>query len=343
MPKILIENKIPFIKGRLEPFADVEYVSGAEFTPDRVKDADALLVRTRDRCNEALLGGSKVSLVATGTIGMDHIDVPWCESHGITVRNSAGCNAPGVAQYVLSSLAALHGDLKGLTLGVIGCGNVGSIVAEWAEAAGMNVMVCDPPREALVKAGRDRELPYTPKQWHTLDQVLTHADIVTLHTPLTRSGEHATYHLISDREMRLLGRKTLVNAARGPVTDTDALLSSDARLIIDTWEGEPALNRDLLRKAEIATPHIAGYSAEGKQRATRMITEAVAEKFGIRPDTSDLAPAYVPLNRLPNSKFSIETVSRSYDPMAHTAKLKANPEMFETFRETWPYRPEPKF
>ncbi len=342
--KILIENKIPFIKGRLEPVADIRYFEGHELCPELVRDADALLVRTRDICNEALLGKSNVRLVATGTIGTDHIDTEWCRSAGITVRNSAGCNAPGVAQYVLSSLSHAFPTIEGLTLGVIGVGNVGSITAEWAEAAGMKVLACDPPRSrSLSKSG------YNPQTWHDLDYVLTHSDIVTLHVPLTRKGDDMTYHMIGDREMRLMeeaGVKALVNAARGAVADTRALIASARRggplLFIDTWENEPNPDRELLRLVTSATPHIAGYSAEGKQRATRMLIEAVESYFGIEADKSGLPPAYTPLSTR-SARFDIQKLTDSYSPAPATLLLKTQPENFELFRETWAYRPEPEF
>lgn len=342
--RILVENKIPFIKGRLEPVADVKYFEGHELCPGLVRDADALLVRTRDKCNESLLKDSRVKLVATGTIGTDHIDTRWCAKAGITVRNSAGCNASGVAQYVLASLCNSLPSLEGLTLGIIGVGNVGSITAEWAEAAGMKVLACDPPRSISGKQGN-----YNPPVWHSLDYVLTHSDIVTLHVPLTREGDHATFHIIGEREMKLMeeaGVKVLVNAARGAVTDTKALIASARRggplLFIDTWENEPNPDRDLLRVATTATPHIAGYSTEGKQRATRMLLEAVNSYFGLTADTSGLQEAYSPLP-LRNTTFDIEMLRRSYSPAPATLLLKTQPENFEKFRETWEYRPEPVF
>lgn len=342
--RILVENKIPFIKGRLEPVADVSYFEGYELCPELVKDADALLVRTRDKCNETLLKGSSVKLVATGTIGMDHIDTRWCAMAGIIVYNSAGCNASGVAQYVLASLCNALPSIEGLTLGVIGVGNVGSITAEWAEAAGMKVLACDPPRRLSAEKGR-----YNPGKWHSLDYVLTHSDVVTLHVPLTREGNHATFHMIGEREMKLMeeaGVKVLVNAARGGVTDTQALIASARRggplLFIDTWEGEPSPNHELLRAATTATPHIAGYSAEGKQRATRMLLEAINSYFGLNADTSGLQEAYTPLSSR-NATFDIEMLRQSYSPAPATLLLKAQPENFEKFRETWEYRPEPEF
>lgn len=336
-PHILIEEKIPFIKGRLEAFADIEYVSGKEFTPQRVKDADALLVRTRDRCDASLLKGSRISLIATGTIGMDHIDTTWCNSAGIKTVNSPGCNAPGVAQYVFSSLIAMHGNLSGARIAVVGCGNVGSIVAEWSVALGLEPLVCDTPREKELR----ESLPY---RFMSLEEALKRCDIVTLHTPLIKSGSHATYHLIDRHIVSMLRGKTLVNAARGAVTDTEALLEAhhrgETRLAIDCWEGEPALSYELLTVSEIASPHIAGYSAEGKQRATRMITEAVGKHFGFTPYVSDLAGDYVPLSHRQPGKFSPERIRDSFDPWYYTELLKMHPENFEKFREELPYRHE---
>ncbi|MDE6338115.1 MAG: 4-phosphoerythronate dehydrogenase, partial [Muribaculaceae bacterium] len=187
--KFIVDNKIPFIKGRLEPLGEVVYADPFAFTPQLVKDADALIIRTRTHCDEALLDGSSVKLVATATIGTDQIDIPWCEANGITVENAAGCNAPGVAQYVWSSLLRNGFDPSRHTLGVVGKGNIGSIVADWGCRLGANVIVCDPPRQ---KAGHKDE-DYLP-----LEEVLAKADAVTLHTPLTKEGDDSTYHLISE-------------------------------------------------------------------------------------------------------------------------------------------------
>lgn len=331
--RIIVDDNIPFIKGRLEKVADVVYTDQFGFTPDLVRNADAVVIRTRTRCNEALLGGSNVRLVATATIGIDQIDTAWCAAHGITVRNAPGCNAPGVAQYVWSSLLRSGFDPGRHTLGIVGCGNVGSIVGEWGRKLGVRILVNDPPRE--------QEL--SRQGWHTasLEELLAQSDAVTLHTPLTRTGRHATFHLISAPQLALMKpRATIVNAARGPVTDTEALKKAirerSLTAIIDTWEGEPAIDTELLDMARYATFHIAGYSLQGKQRATRMALEAVAQHFGADIDMSGLEPAYT----LPAS-LSAAQILESYDPAADDRALRAAPQQFDVLRANYDYRPEP--
>ncbi len=333
--KIIVDNKIPFIQGRLESLGEVVYADPFAFTPQLVKDADALIIRTRTHCNEALLDGSSVKLVATATIGTDQIDIPWCEANGITVENAAGCNAPGVAQYVWSSLLRNGFDPTCHTLGVVGKGNIGSIVAGWGRRLGANVIVCDPPRQ---KAGH-RDEDYLP-----LEEVLTKADAVTLHTPLTKDGDDPTYHLISEPQLRLMKPGViLVNAARGPVVDNRAwsewLDKGLGKGVVDVWEGEPDIDKKLLSKAIIATPHIAGYSREGKERATRMVLEAVERKFGVTLDKSGLEGAYV----APTDYIDPTAIIESYNPDFDTERLRSHPENFEQLRSDYDYRREVKF
>lgn len=330
--KFVIDNNIPYIKGRLEPHAEVCYLDQFGFTPESVKDADALLIRTRTRCDKALLGESAARLVATATIGTDQIDIPWCRENGITVRNSPGCNAPAVAQYVWSAMLRL-----GLTpgrdrVGVVGCGNVGGIVAEWGRALGFDIVVSDPPRQE--QGIEDNYLP--------LDQLLSTCDAVTLHTPLTRTGEHPSYHLIGERELALMQPGALlVNAARGPVVEQEALrqalLDKRIRAVVDTWEFEPATDPDILRLAEYATFHIAGYSRQGKQRATRMVLEAVDDLFGIATDKSGLEGAYTPL-----AGITAEAIINSYDPAVDTEELRNDPAAFDRLRGNYDLREEVK-
>lgn len=332
-PKILIDDNIPFIEGRLEPVADVTYVDQFGFTPELVKDADALIIRTRTLCNEELLKGSNVKLIATATIGTDQIDIPWCSENGIQVSNSPGCNAPGVAQYVWSSLLREGFDPKRHRLGVVGCGNVGSIVADWGCKLGAEVWVNDPPRQ---NAGIEDD-------YHSLQEVMSSCDAVTLHTPLTKSGEYPSYHLIGEKEISLMKPGAiLVNAARGAVLNTepvlDAVKQGKIKAVIDTWEGEPQLNKELLKLVDIGTFHIAGYSKEGKQRATRMVLESVEKFFDVNVDKDGLAPAYIPW-----ATVSEEDIVKSYDPYEDSDALKSNPDDFDHLRRNYNYRSEADF
>lgn len=328
--RIIADDNIPFLKGRLEEEAEVTYVDQWGFTPELVKDADALVIRTRTRCDKSLLQGSGVRLIATATIGMDQIDREWCAANGITVRNAPGCNAPGVAQYVWSSLLRMGFDLRKDTIGIVGCGNVGSIVREWGEALGARILVSDPPKEEAGAAG----------EYTALEELLERSDAVTLHTPLTKSGKHATHHLIGERELSLIREgKILVNAARGPVVDFKALkphvTCGRIRAVIDTWEGEPEIDSELLGAVKYGTFHIAGYSRQGKERATRMALEAVKDTLGIKADISGLESAYTGTPGL-----TPERIVSSYDPAGDTIALREKPEEFDILRKNYIYREE---
>lgn len=341
-PKIIIDDNIPYIQGRLEPVADVEYVDQFGFTPDNVRNADAMVIRTRTRCDSSLLAESGVKIIATATIGVDQIDIPWCQNAGIKVVNSPGCNAPAVAQYVWSALLRKGFDSKKHTLGVVGCGNIGSIVAEWGRILGARILVSDPPKQEAgipvtspSKPKPDRGIDYAP-----LETLLKECDAITLHTPLTRDGNHPTYHLISDKEIAAMKPGGIfINAARGPVLDTQAILQPlrDEKIsaVIDTWEGEPDINRELLDLADIATFHIAGYSRQGKERATRMVLEELEKFFGFEVDKSGLAPAYISPKDL-----TAESIISSYDPYIDTAALRSDPAAFDTIRRNYNYREE---
>lgn len=338
--KIVADRFIPFLQGRLEPFADISYIHPDSFSPETIKGADALLIRTRTRCGEPLLSGSSVRMIATATIGMDQFDLPWCEAHGIKTFNSPGCNAPAVAQYVWSGLLHIGIDPKGLKIGVVGHGNVGTIVADWGRKLGAEVMLCDPPKAA---AGQG-------SGYISLRDLASRADVVTLHTPLTRGGEHPTFHLIDDEILSLMRPgAVLVNAARGPVVDSLAVArkaqTGSLRLITDVWEGEPdRLNPVILNHSEIATPHIAGYSLQGKQRATRMIIESVGRTFGIpvakNPGEPGIKVWDLPAPYTPWPEIKAEDIAASYDPLSETARLKADPACFESWRDSYDFRPE---
>lgn len=325
--KIVIDDNIPFINGRI-PNVEILTLPAGKICRDTVIDADALMVRTRTRCDASLLEGSKVKIVATATIGLDHIDIPWCESHGITVKNAPGCNAPGVAVYVWSTL--LHKGFKpsSSTIGVIGCGNVGSIVAQWGKRLGAKVLVCDPPR---AKAG------YTDHDYLPMEEVMRRSDAITIHTPLTLDGECPTFHMINAKTLQHLKNGAIfVNAARGEVAETHALRDAIesghiSKAIIDTWEHEPDIDPILLNLADVATCHIAGYSVQGKQRATRMALEAVGRCLGIPVNTGGLQGPYTePQN------ISPELIMEKFDPAPLSATLKSRgPAAFESLRNSY--------
>ena len=336
--KILIESHIPFIKGLLEPVAQVEYLEPEEFTPQSVACADALVIRTRTVCNEALLAGSRVQFIGTATIGTDHIDLEYCRNHGITVCNAAGCNAPAVAQYVLATIGHFMqqqgiASPTELTLGIVGVGHVGSIVERFARECGFNVLLCDPPRAEAEGA----------ESFVDIHTIAAKADIITFHTPLTRNGAHATYHMCNHELLASLRRcRLLINSARGAVVDNAHLVQylqahPAMSVAIDCWEGEPNISPELLDKAFVATPHIAGYSAEGKKRGTAMVIEQINRHFGwnIVPQAVD---ACTPTRGA--SSVTLSRITHSYNPLTDTHALKSAPHTFEALRNHYPLRHE---
>ena len=328
--KAIVESHIPHIQGLIEPFAQVEYIEPQAFTPAMVRDADILIVRTRTQCNAALLNGSKVQFIGSTTIGTDHIDLDWCAAHGIMVCNAPGCNAPAVAQWVM---AAIHNwmchrgitSVQGLTLGVIGVGHIGSIVARWGRQIGFDVLLNDPPRA-------DRE----GGDFQPLETLQQHCDIITVHTPLTKSDPWPTWHLIDKDFLDNLTHCGLVlNAARGAIADNSALLNWHGDCAIDCWEDEPAISRPLLDKAIIATPHIAGYSAEGKQRGTAMVLSALNNHFGWTIPVPAITATAIGANSV-----TLNGIATSYDIMGDTNSLKAAPQEFESLRNRYMLRNE---
>lgn len=331
---VVVESNIPFARGVLEGVASVRYLAPEEITAEVMHDADALVTRTRTRCDAALLGESRCGIVASATIGLDHVDMEWCREHGITVSNAPGCNAPAVAQYVIASLQRLYGEnLAGMKLGIVGVGHVGSIVERWAEGLGIEVLPCDPPR-AEREGGE--------KEFFPLSHLAQIADAITFHTPLTRTGQHATWHLADEAFYSGLRRRpAIVNSARGGVTDTVALksalrLGKAGHAVIDCWEGEPGIDRELLAMADVATPHIAGYSLQGKIRATHMALSAVCRHFGL---AAPVLPVAVP-GEAP-ARVTSRQIADSYSPWADTEALKNSPERFEWLRNNYALRDEP--
>ncbi len=333
--KVIVEAHVPYAGNTLDKVADVQFLEPEEITASAVRDADALIVRTRTRCDRELLDGSRVSFIGTATIGTDHIDLRYCRQASITVASAPGCNAPAVAQWVFASIAACHerraDRLVPFTrskLGIIGVGHVGSIVDRWARQLGMDTMLCDPPRSRA--EGNN--------SFCSLEQVLEQCDIITLHTPLTSEGEDATWHMINRDTLDTARRcKLLLNAARGAICDTRAMLEArdDLMFAIDCWEGEPTISTPLLQRATIATPHIAGYSIEGKQRGTAMVLDALARHFGVKITTAMPDAPAVGADRV-----TWQTITAGYDPMSDTVALKAAPNRFEQLRNGYALRHE---
>lgn len=349
MIKIVADNKIPFLEGALEGVARVEYFPGDKISGSHLLDADGLITRTRTKCNRELLEGTSIRFIASATIGYDHIDTVYCREKGIGWTNAPGCNSSSVEQYIVSTLLwlAVHRslDLSGTTLGVVGVGNVGSKVAAAARALGMKVLLNDPPRER--KEGS--------AAFVSLQVVMEQADIISLHVPLNRGGSDNTYHLVNREFLsHVKSGAILINSSRGGVVDEPALMEGIrggqlSDVILDVYENEPAINRDLLDAITMATPHIAGYSLDGKANGTTMSVRAVSRFFGLGLD--QWSPASVPA---PNSAKLLadgsdsdlyallwELFSQTYDVTSDTRRLRSAPGSFEKLRGDYPFRREP--
>lgn len=346
--KIVIDDKIPYIQGAFEGVVEVLYLAGSKTTPEVVKDADAVVTRTRTICNEKLLAGSSVKFIATATIGYDHIDTDYCDAAGIKWTNAPGCNSKSVEQYIASTLMVLaetrNLNLKDLTIGVVGVGNVGSKVARIAELFGMNVLKNDPPRERAEGSA----------EFVSLKEVIEEADIITLHVPLNMKGEDATFHL-GDAEFfsGLKKKPVVINSCRGEVVDTlavkEALKSSQiGAFVCDCWENEPDLDLELLALTEIATPHIAGYSKDGKATGTEMSVHAISQYFNLGLENwhpSGVELPEQPVFELDGSGLSKQqiiskAILHTYDIRNDDADFRKDPAKFEQLRGDYPTRRE---
>lgn len=346
--KIIADNKIPYLKGAFEAIATVEYYPGAGIDAQIVKDANALITRTRTKCNKALLTDSSIKMIASATIGFDHIDTSFCEANNIQWTNAPGCNSGSVKQYISAVLGLLVEEkewtLRGKRIAVVGVGNVGSKVSALCKALGMVVYEIDPPR------AKDE----TDKTFYKLLDVVDKVDIITFHTPLTREGTYKTYHLCDEALLKKMQSNCVViNTSRGEVVDGQALKTAlnkkDIQLaVLDVWEHEPELDRDLLELVWIATPHIAGYSQDGKANGTQMSVQAISKKFHLGLDNwqpGELpAPQYPELiidcKRLTNDEIAANAFLHTYDLRADDQRLRNSPTSFEKQRGDYPVRRE---
>ena len=348
--KVVADDKIPFLRGVLETEGiEVVYEAGAKITRDTLRDADALITRTRTKCRAELLDGTKVRFIATATIGFDHLDTAYLAARKIAWTNAPGCNSSSVAQYLVSTLLHLavkhRFALRDKTLGVVGVGNVGKKVAAAARALGMNVLLNDPPRARAEGAAG----------FVGLSELAERADILTFHVPLEREGSDPTFHLAGETFLQNLAPgKILINSSRGEVADNAALKRAlqTGRLagaVLDVWENEPEIDRELMTLLDFSTPHVAGYSTDGKANGTSMSVNALAEFFHWSDRLKQWRPDNVPL---PDETVSVcpETgtteenllaaVRRSYDVAADSARLREAPENFEKQRGSYPLRRE---
>lgn len=339
--KIVIDNAIPFISGVFEPYGEVVYREGSLISREDVSDADALVIRTRTKCNADILEGTSVKLIATATIGVDHIDMDYCSSQGIYVQSASGCNVGGVTNYVFSALYGIAArrsvDLKGMTFGIVGVGHVGAMVEGVARYLGFNVLLNDPPRAESEGGG----------QFCDLDYLLENSDIVTMHVPLNDSTRG-----MADENFfaKMKPGACFINSARGEVVVDNALISARPKLgaiVIDTWNGEPDINLKLLDLADIATPHIAGYSYQGKQKGTSMAVRAVAHFFGIKElyefypkaEIKELEAVHLDLNGKSQGERAA-AIQYNYPIFTDDFMFRTNPSSFEKLRSEYRYRRE---
>jgi erythronate-4-phosphate dehydrogenase len=280
--KIVADENIPFVKECFASIGDVQTLSGRKITPEGIADADILLVRSITPVNEKLLANSKIKFVATATIGFEHVDVDYLNKRNIGFASAPGSNANSVADYIVAALLSVAQKhkitLEGKSIGVVGVGNVGSKVAKKCAALGMNVKLNDPP--LFRQTGDEKYRPLNE---------LFDCDFITLHTPLTREGQDKTYHLADDKFFASLKTGCVfINTCRGAVHDTAALKAAIQNkklgaVILDVWEKEPNIDCELLRMVDISTPHIAGYSLDGKIAGMIMIHNAACEHFDLKP------------------------------------------------------------
>lgn len=346
--KIIADENIPLAEDFFQGAGQVVRLAGRNLTADDVRDADALLVRSVTPVNEQLLAGSNVRFVGTCTIGMDHLDTDWLQKSGIAYTNAPGCNANSVVEYVYAALAELGVDWRGHQFGIIGCGNVGGALYRALKAQGVECLCYDP----FLNSEQNPDLA-------ALEDVLQ-SDIVSMHTPLTTTGLHPSRHLLGYQQLQQLADDTvLLNCGRGAVIDNKALLRlagerNDLRLVLDVWEWEPDILLPLLERVQLASPHIAGYSYDGKLKGTAMIYEAFCQHFGLSPSVSlaDVLPA-VPDNVLRYQASEVldvvhELIQQVYpitrdDQDLRKAALKGADSMgveFDRLRKCYPVRRE---
>ncbi len=347
--KIIADPNIPFVREAFSALGEIQFVPGRQINASVVRDADTLLVRSVTPVNGALLDGSRVKFVATATIGTDHIDQEYLRARGIGFASAKGSNANSVAEYVVAAMLEIarrdQFRLRDKTHGVVGVGNVGCRVVRYGEALGMRVLQNDPPRERAEGS----------RHFVSLERVCAEADIITLHVPLTKTGRDATHHLFDGTKLAALERSPLLmNTARGAVVDNHALLKAiDAKwingVVLDVWEGEPNISTELLNRVDIGTPHIAGYSFDGKVNGTLMIYRAACEFWKIKP-TWDPGPL-MPAPAVPSIELTAgagdddedvlrRAITQIYDITADDRALRRRPKEFDRLRAEYPVRRE---
>lgn len=343
---IIADDKIPFLKGVFEPFANIDYLPGDQIKPAMLKNTDVLITRSITLCNADLLENSNVKFIATATIGDDHIDKGFCSSKEIEWTTAKGCNAGAVEQYILTALLEIASNnnfnLSGKTIGIIGVGNIGSRVSKASEILGMKVLLNDPPREKSEESSL----------FCSIQEIQQKADIITLHVPLTYEGENKTSHILDGDFFNGLAKPViLLNTSRGGVIDTATLIKAKTKglisnLVLDVWENEPFIDIELLKMADIATPHIAGYSLVGKANGTAMVVNSISKFFSLGIKN------WYPELSMENINVSVDCLNMSvqevlyriyrsvYSVQNDSEDLKSKPEKFQELRRTYDFRKE---
>jgi len=347
---IVADENIPALERLFGHLGQIRKLPGRTIQNNDLQQADLLLVRSVTRVDQALLENTAVKFVGTATIGTDHIDTDWLARNNIGFSSAPGCNADAVAEYVISNLLLIAAEqgfrLTDKVVGIVGVGNVGRRLQQRLQKLGVKLLLNDPPR---ADAGEQGFTGLTP--------LLQQADIICLHTPLIKSGAHPSYHLLNDQNLKCIKPGAiLLNAGRGPVIDNKALLSwhgerNDVTLLLDVWEDEPVVDRQLAQRVRIGTPHIAGYSLDGKIRGTWMLYRAFCLQQGITPDI-ELAECLAsagpePEIQLDGSESLTDIVHAVYQPeadfkrfMASLVDAEAQPLAFDLLRKNYPVRRE---
>lgn len=338
--RIVIDQAIPFIHGTLEPFADVQYLPGDSISNEDLSETDMIIIRTRTRCDESLLKNTKIKYIFTATIGTDHIDTRYCESNGIVVQSAVGCNVGGVAQYVITAIyqyaRETNRQINNLTLGIVGVGNVGKKVEQYAIALGMKVLRNDPPRSE-----KEDKASYL-----SLKDLLAQSDIVSFHVPLTQNGPYPTSGLLSQETLQFIRPNSLlINTSRGNIVrDEDELCKiaslKHIKIVLDVWKYEPHIQAHTLENTWIASPHIAGYSLEGKWNATRLALDFfshITHSKRIKIPNLEKITLEIPIGQSDNV---LDILMSLYDIKKDSNQLKTNPEYFEQIRNQYDFRRE---
>ncbi|MBN2544331.1 MAG: 4-phosphoerythronate dehydrogenase [Spirochaetes bacterium] len=345
--KIIADENIPMVKKVFDHVGEVKLVSGRDMNNNIIKDAEILLVRSITKVDEKLLNNSNIKFAATATIGEDHIDKEYLKSRNIGFSSAPGSNAQSVAEYVFTALFELSKkykfNLREKSIGIIGVGNVGSRVKKIAETLNMNILLNDPPKK------RETGDPL----FIDLETLLAGSDIVTVHVPLNKTGCDATFQLINEKFLSLMKNNSiLINSSRGKVMEENAIIKNRKKLsglILDVWANEPDINIDLLKAADIATPHIAGYSYDGKINGTKMIYEACCKHFGIESNWNiDISDNSLVMNLKKSKELLYDAFTQAYPVLRDNDNLKKITEKtkeergryFDKLRKEYPVRRE---